>query len=153
VALDAASGKLKWYRQLVHHDIWDYDIPAGPNLIEVKHNGRKIPAIAQVTKMGLVFIFDRTSGEAIFGIEEKAVPQSEIPGEKTWPTQPFPVKPPPIAPLGMNRDQLAKVTPEHAAFCAEAWDANKVYNDGPYTPLGADGTTLWFPSTIGGPNW
>ncbi len=153
LALDAATGKLKWYRQLVHHDIWDYDVPAGPNLIDVTRSGRKIPAIAQVTKMGLVFIFDRITGEPVFGIEEHPVPQSEIPGEQTWPTQPFPKKPQPIAPMSITRDQLSKVTPEHEAFCAEAWDKNKVYNDGPYTPLGADGTTLWFPSTIGGPNW
>jgi quinoprotein glucose dehydrogenase len=153
VALDAATGKLKWYRQLVHHDIWDYDIPAGPNLLDVRRNGRKIPAIAQVTKMGLVFIFDRLTGEPIFGIEERKVPQSEIPTEQTWPTQPFPLKPAPIAPMSITREQLSKVTPEHAAFCAGVWDANKVYNDGPYTPLGADGTTLWLPSTIGGPNW
>jgi quinoprotein glucose dehydrogenase len=153
VALDAATGKLKWYRQLVHHDIWDYDIPAGPNLIEVTKNGRRIPAIAQITKMGLVFIFDRVTGEPLFGMEERKVPQSEIPGEKTWPTQPFPVKPVALGRMAITRDQLSKVTPEHQVFCADTWDKNKVYNDGPYTPLGSNGTTLWFPSTIGGPNW
>lgn len=153
VALDAATGKLKWYQQLVHHDIWDYDIPAGPNLIEITKNGRKIPAIAQVTKMGLVFIFNRLTGEPIFGIEERKVPQTETPGEQTWPTQPFPLKPPPIARMTITRDQLSKITPEHEAFCADLWDKNKVYNDGPYTPAGSNGLTLFFPSTIGGANW
>ena len=92
VALDAATGKLKWHQQLVHHDIWDYDVPAAPTLVDVKRNGRTTPAVAVMTKMSLVFIFDRVTGEPIFGIEERPVPQSGVPGEKTWPTQPFPAE-------------------------------------------------------------
>ena len=90
VALDANTGKLKWYQQLVHHDLWDFDLPAAPTLIDVRRNGRTIPAVAVITKMSLLFIFDRVTGEPIFGMEERPVPQSDVPGEATWPTQPFP---------------------------------------------------------------
>ncbi len=154
VALDAATGKLKWHRQLVHHDIWDYDVPAAPTLIDVKRNGRTTPAVAVMTKMALVFIFDRVTGEPIFGMEERPVPQSGVPGEQTWPTQPFPVKPPPLA---RNTFDPAKdfyaLTPDHAAYCKELWDHNAMYTKGPYTPPDVDGTMLTFPSTLGGGNW
>jgi len=154
VALDAATGKLKWHQQLVHHDIWDYDVPAAPTLIDVKRNGKTTPAVAVMTKMALVFIFDRVTGEPIFGVEERPVPQSSVPGEQTWPTQPFPVKPEPLA---RNTFDPAKdfyaLTPEHAAYCQQLWDDNAMYTKGPYTPPGADGTMLTFPSTLGGGNW
>ena len=81
----------------MHHDIWDYDVPAAPTLVDVKRNGKTTPAVAVMTKMSLVFIFDRVTGEPIFGMEERPVPQSSVPGEKTWPTQPFPLKPAPLA--------------------------------------------------------
>ena len=90
VALDAATGKRLWRVQLVHHDVWDYDLPAQPNLVTVRQNGRAIPAVAQVTTMGLVFLFDRVSGKPLFPIEERPAPQSEVPGEVTSPTQPAP---------------------------------------------------------------
>ena len=154
VALDAATGKLKWHQQLVHHDIWDYDVPAAPTLVDVKRNGRTIPAVAVVTKMALVFIFDRVTGEPIFGLEERPVPQTNVPGEATWPTQPFPLKPPPIA---RNTFDPAKdfyaLTPEHASYCKELWDTNAMYTKGPYTPPGVEGTMVTFPSTVGGGNW
>ena len=154
VALDAATGTLKWHQQLVHHDIWDYDVPAAPTLIDVKRNGKTTPAVAVMTKMALVFIFDRVTGEPIFGVEERPVPQSSVPGEKTWPTQPFPLKP---APLARNTFDPAKdfysLTPEHAAYCKELWDKNAMYTKGPYTPPDVDGTMLTFPSTLGGGNW
>jgi quinoprotein glucose dehydrogenase len=154
VALDAATGKLKWHQQLVHHDIWDYDVPAAPVLVDVKRNGKTTPAVAVMTKMALVFIFDRVTGEPIFGVEERPVPQSGVPGEKTWPTQPFPVKP---APLARNTFDPAKdfynLTPEHATYCKELWDNNAMYTKGPYTPPDVDGTMLTFPSTLGGGNW
>jgi len=138
----------------VHHDIWDYDVPAAPTLVEVKRNGRAIPAVAVMTKMALLFLFDRVTGEPIFGVEERPVPQSSVPGEATWPTQPFPVKP---APLARNTFDPAKdfytLTPEHAAYCKELWDTNAMYTKGPYTPPGVDGTMLTFPSTVGGGNW
>jgi quinoprotein glucose dehydrogenase len=87
IALDANTGRLKWFRPLVHHDIWDWDLPAAPTLIEVTRNGRKIAAVAEITKMSTLFIFDRVTGEPLFGLEERPVPQSDVPGEATWPTQ------------------------------------------------------------------
>ena len=96
VALDAATGKLKWYQQLVHHDLWDFDPAAAPILFEPR-NGRTVPAVAQITKMGILFAFDRVTGKPLYGMEERPVPQTTVPGEKTSPTQPFPLKPPPLS--------------------------------------------------------
>jgi quinoprotein glucose dehydrogenase len=93
IALDAATGKLVWYQQLVHHDIWDFDSAATPALIDITRNDQKIPAVVQMTKLGFVFVFDRTNGKPVFGLEERPVPKSEVPGEVTSPTQPFPLKP------------------------------------------------------------
>ena len=114
VAIDIATGKLKWHQQLVHHDIWDYDLAAAPTLVEVNRGGTRIPGVAQINKMGLLFIFDRANGTPIFGMEERPVPQSRVPGEKTSPTQPFPVKPPPLARNTMKKADLPKgISPEH----------------------------------------
>jgi quinoprotein glucose dehydrogenase len=154
VALDAATGKLKWHQQLVHHDIWDWDLPAAPTLIEVTRNGRKIPAVAQMTKMSTLFIFDRVTGEPIFGMEERPVPQSDVPGEATSPTQPFPLLPPPLARTTFDpAKDLYSLTPEHAAYCKELWTTHKMYTKGIFTPAGLDGTMVMFPSTLGGGNW
>lgn len=153
VALEAATGKLKWYQQLVHHDLWDYDLAAAPVLIDVRRNGRTIPAVAQITKMGLLFIFDRVTGRPIFGMEERAVPQSSVPGESTSPTQPFPVMPPPLARDTFQKAEMYNLTPEHAAFCEALWDRNKMFTGGPFTPLPVEGNALLFPSTLGGGNW
>jgi len=153
VALDALTGKMKWFRQLVHHDIWDYDIAAPPALIDVRRNGRTIPAVAQQTKMALLFIFNRETGEPIFGIEERPVPQTTAPGEWTSPTQPFPVKPPPLARNTLTRAQLAKVTPEHQAFCEALWDKYKLSDAVPYQPWKVNQDVLVFPGAQGGGNW
>jgi quinoprotein glucose dehydrogenase len=153
VALDAATGKMKWFRQLVHHDIWDYDIAAPPALIEVRRNGQVIPAVAQQTKMALLFIFHRETGEPIFGMEERPVPQTNAPGEWTSPTQPFPVKPPPLARNSITRAELSKVTPEHQAFCEALWDKYKLSDSGPYTPWRVDQDIVVFPGAQGGGNW
>jgi type 1 glutamine amidotransferase/outer membrane protein assembly factor BamB len=154
VALDANTGRLKWFQQLVHHDLWDFDLPAAPTLIDVKRNDRTIPAVAVVTKMSFLFIFDRVTGEPIFGMEERPVPKSNVPGEASWPTQPFPVKP---APLGRVDFDPAKdfnaLTPDHLDYCKDLWDKNQMYTKGPFTPPGTDGTMVTFPSTIGGGNW
>jgi len=154
VALDANTGGLKWFQQLVHHDLWDFDLPAAPALIDVKRNGRTIPAVAVMTKMSLLFIFDRVTGEPIFGVEERPVPKSSVPGEASWPTQPFPTKP---APLGRITFDPAKdfnaLTPDHLAYCKDLWEKNGMYTNGPYTPPGTEGTMVNFPSTIGGGNW
>ncbi|HSE21024.1 MAG TPA: pyrroloquinoline quinone-dependent dehydrogenase [Pyrinomonadaceae bacterium] len=150
VALSAATGKLVWYFQMVHHDLWDYDLPAQPSLITLKRNGRSIPAVVQVTKMGFVFVLDRRNGKRLFPVEERPVPQSEVPGEETWPTQPFPVKPPALARQSMTRDEISKVSTESERYCTELFD--KLTNRGPYTPAGL-GPTLMFPGYHGGGNW
>ena len=150
VALDALTGKLRWYYQIVHHDIFDYDVAAPPTLIEVKRNGRTIPAVAQITKMGLLFILDRVTGNPVFGVEERPVPKSDVPGEESWPTQPFPLKPPPLARMSLTADDITTRTPEAHKFCSE-WFA-RLRHQGPYTPFGM-APTLVMPGTMGGGNW
>jgi quinoprotein glucose dehydrogenase len=153
-ALDTNTGRVVWSRQLVHHDIWDFDIPAAPTLIDVRRNGRTVPAVAVLTKMSLLFIFDRVTGEPLFGMEERPVPQSDVPGEATWPTQPFPLKPEPLSRIDFDPAQdFYALTPEHAAFCKELWSSNGMYTKGPYTPPGLTGYMVTFPSTLGGGNW
>jgi quinate dehydrogenase (quinone) len=154
IALDATTGALKWFHQLVHHDIWDWDLPAAPTLIEVTRKGRRIPAVALLTKMSTLFIFNRVTGEPVFGLEEIPVPQSDVPGEATWPTQPFPVKPPPLARTTFDpAKDMYTLTPEHASYCRDLWKNHKMYTKGIYTPPGVDGTMVMFPSTLGGGNW
>src|SRR6185295_2449292 len=136
VALQASTGKLAWYFQMVHHDLWDYDMPAQPALITVRRNGKSVPAVAQVTKMGFVFIFDRLTGKPLFPVEERPVPQSDVPGEEPWPTQPVPVRPPPIARLGMTLDEVTSVTPESRAECLKILEGAKL--GGLYQPAGLD---------------
>ncbi len=143
VALDAATGKLRWYFQLVHHDIFDYDVDAPPALIEVTRGGRKIPAVAETTKMGLLFILDRLTGKPVFGVEERPVPQSDVPGEAAWPTQPFPLKPPPLARMTVTRDEVRE--PCRAQF-------DELAHKGPFQPFGTK-ISLRFPGTMGGGNW
>ena len=135
VALDGMTGRMKWFQQLMHHDIWDYDIAAAPVLIDVRRNGQVIPAVAQTTKMALMFIFNRETGEPIFGMEDRPVPQTNVPGEWTSPTQPFPIKPEPLARNSFTRAELAKVTPEHQAFCENLWDSNGLKDTVPYQPV------------------
>ena len=153
VALDAVSGKVKWFHQLVHHDLWDYDLAAPPALVDVVRDGKKIPAVAQITKMSLLFVFDRVTGEPIFGLEERPVAASKVPGEASSPTQPFPLKPAPLARMTFEPDDLYDLTPEHAAFCRNLFGSNHMSTQGPYTPMPLDGNGLTFPSTLGGGNW
>jgi quinoprotein glucose dehydrogenase len=150
VALDALTGKLLWYYQLVHHDLFDYDVAAPPALIEIKRNGRTIPAVAQITKMGLLFILDRMTGKPVFGVEERPVPKSDVPGEESWPTQPFPLKPPPLARMSLTPEDITTRTPEAHQFCSE-WLSRLRYR-GPFTPFGLS-PTLLMPGTMGGGNW
>ena len=154
VALDAVTGQLKWYQQLIHHDLWDFDLPAAPVLIDVRKDGKTIPAVAVLTKVATLFIFNRETGEPVFGMEERPVPPSDTPGEQAWPTQPFPLKP---APLGRIDFDPAKdfydLTPEHEAFCKALWKEHAMYTKGPFTPPGPNGTMVTFPSTLGGGNW
>jgi quinoprotein glucose dehydrogenase len=150
VCLDAATGKRKWHYQLVHHGLWDYDLPGPPELATIHVNGKKIDAVAQLTKPGWAFVFDRVSGKPVWPIEERAVPASTVPGEHAWPTQPFPTKPPAFEQQGVTLDDAFDLTPE---LKAEAQEAMKKYRIGPiFTPPSLEGT-LMRPGTIGGGNW
>jgi quinoprotein glucose dehydrogenase len=116
-------------------------------------NGRTIPAVAEITKMGLMFVLDRTTGEPVWGIEERPVPQTTAPGEKTAPTQPFPVKPPPLARNSMTKAELATITPEHEASCKALWDKYKLQDSAPYQPWNDKQDIVLFPGAVGGGNW
>ncbi len=151
VALDAATGRLIWYYQMVHHDIWDYDVGAPPALITVRRDGQDIPAVAQVTKMGFVFILDRLTGKPLFPVAERPVAQSRVPGEATWPTQPFPLRPPPLSRISVTLDDLTTVTPESRKYCLDNFGAS--LPGGVYTPWGPAKITVEMPGTLGGGNW
>ena len=151
VALNAETGKLIWYFQMVHHDLWDYDPPAQPTLITLRRDGREVAAVAQVTKMGLVFVLDRLTGKPLFPVEERPVPQSKVPGEAASPTQPFPLKPSPLSRHAVTRQEISNVTPESNKYCAELFDS-AVAGRGLYTPTGLE-TTIIFPGTLGGATW
>jgi quinoprotein glucose dehydrogenase len=153
LALDAATGKLKWFHQLVHHDVWDFDLPTPPILINVHKDGRDIPAVLQTGKMSYVYIFDRVTGEPLFGMEERPVKRSDDPNDQAWPTQPFPLKPGPIARVGMSKDDINKMTPEIEKFCTDFWDNNHMEASGPYARALKTAGIETFPSTLGGPNW
>jgi glucose dehydrogenase len=162
VAVDANTGKYKWHFQVVHHDLWDTDLPAAPSLFDVTKDGKRIPALAVISKNALMFILDRTNGKPIFGVEERPVPKGEVPGEWYSPTQPFPVKPPPLARQSFSKSDMVTAddtTPEHAQACQELWEkAGGYYNAGPFTPFlfhqeGAPPkSSIQFPGN-GGPNW
>lgn len=126
VALDCATGKRKWHFQTIHHDIWDYDLPAQPVLAEVRRDGRTVLAVAQIAKTGFVFLLDRRTGAPLFPVEERPVPRSAIPGEETWPTQPFPAKPPPFARQSMSADDVTTVLAESRRECLEMLEGAKV---------------------------
>ena len=150
VALEAATGRRLWHFQTVRHNIWDWDLPAQPSLITVDRGGQPLDAVAQVTKTGFTFLFDRVSGRPLFSIEEKAFPPSEVPGEQAWPTQPVPVKPPPFARQSMAAEELTSVTPESRSFCAELIEGARLGSI--FTPIGLKPTII-FPGTNGGANW
>jgi len=152
VALDAATGRLRWHHQLVHHDIWDYDLPAPPALVTIRRGGRDIPAVVALTKSGLMFLFDRSTGEPLFPIEERPMPASHVPGEETWPTQPYPVKPAPLSRhTAITAADLTDVTPESRAFCSKLF-AQFALSGGAYTPSDT-ALVLWYPGTLGGATW
>ena len=150
VAVDARNGKRIWHYQMVHHDLWDWDLPAQPLLINVKRNGKDIPAVAQITKMGFVFVFNRVTGAPLFDIEERRFPNSEVPGEEAWPTQPVPVKPSSVARQTFSIEEVTDVTPESRAECLEIINDARI--GGFFEPQGLEHTIL-FPGTNGGPNW
>src|SRR4051812_45304965 len=151
VAADANTGKYLWHFQMVHHDIWDGDAAAPPVLFDVKRNGKTIPAVAMMSKNGLVFIVDRVSGTPIFGVEERPVPQSDVPGEHTAKTQPFPVKPAPLSRMTFSAADIATVTPELQAACSKLIAG--VQLGGPYLPVAYNRLRLALPGNHGGVNW
>jgi glucose dehydrogenase len=163
VAVDVLTGKYKWHFQTIHHDLWDHDPPAPPGLFDIVRNGRTIPALAVTTKSGYMYILNRENGRPIFGVEERPVPKSDVPGELAFPTQPFPVKPPALARAGYRPEDLvtaADTTPEHVKACEELIEKNGgVHNAGPFTPwrYRAEGappaSSLVFPGGLGGANW
>jgi len=150
VALQASTGRLVWYFQMVHHDLWDYDLPAQPTLITLRRNGEAIPAVAQVTKMGFVFIFDRVTGKPLFPVEERPVPASNVPGEAAWATQPFPSKPPALVRQELTENDITTVTLESNRYCAKLF--HSLETRGMYTPYGRK-QTLVVPGTLGGATW
>jgi quinoprotein glucose dehydrogenase len=156
VALDVKTGKRKWHYQVVHHDVWDWDLACAPMLFDLMVNGRTVKAIAQPTKQAFLFVFNRETGEPIWPIEERPVPQSDVPKERTSPTQPFPTKPAPFDRQGITENDLLDLTP---ALKAEAIEVAGRYKMGPiFTPpvvSSLDGplATLQLPSEVGGANW
>jgi quinoprotein glucose dehydrogenase len=151
VCLEAATGKVKWYFQTVHHGLWDWDNPAPPNLMTITVNGQRIDAVAQVTKQGFTFVFDRVSGKPVWPIEERPVPtESDVPGEQPYATQPFPTKPPAFVDQGVTLEDANNLTPEIRAMAQEQM---RKFRIGPmFTPPSLEGT-LQRPSQAGGANW
>jgi quinoprotein glucose dehydrogenase len=158
VAVRCATGERVWHYQIVHHDLWDYDLPAAPLLADITVNGRRIRAVVQVTKQAFAFVFDRINGQPVWPIEERPVPASDTPGERTSPTQPFPTRPPPFDRQGVTLDDLIDFTP---ALRAEALELVKQYRIGPmFTPPsvrgegpGATRGTIQLPGSVGGADW
>jgi quinoprotein glucose dehydrogenase len=151
VAADANTGKYLWHFQVVHHDIWDADMTGAPLLLDVKQGGKVIPAVAAVNKVGLVFLLNRVTGKPIYGVEERPVPPSEVPLERTAKTQPFPLKPPPLARMRFEMKDVATVTPEIEAACRELLKGMVV--GGPYLPVTYNRLRVQFPGNHGGVNW
>ena len=163
VAVNILSGEYDWHFQTIHHDLWDHDPPAPPTLFDVNYNGETTPALAVTTKSGYLFVLNRENGEPIYGVTESSVPQSSVPGEETFPTQPIPLKPGPMARVRYMPADLVTAqdtNEEHANACLElVRSLGSITNNGPYTPwtYRSDGTsnqtTLLFPGLSGGPNW
>lgn len=152
LALDARTGKRLWHFQMVHHDIWDYDDATAPKLLTVMHDGKRVDAVAQLSKQGFVWVFNRVTGEPLFPIEERPVPRTDMPGEETWPTQPFPLQPPPFARQKFTADDLNPFITdpqERSKFRDQILSAR---NEGLFTPPALRGT-IEMPGNNGGANW
>jgi len=149
VAIRASTGKVIWHFQVVHHDLWDYDVAAQPLLTTVRRDGRDVPAVVVNTKMGHVFVLHRDTGQPLFPIEERAVPKSDVPGEEASPTQPFPVLPPPLHPHSIAMDQVGVDASDRAA-CQQQMQALRY--EGIFTPPSLKGTII-YPGYAGGVNW
>jgi quinoprotein glucose dehydrogenase len=151
VALDARTGKRLWHFQTIHHDLWDYDLPTAPKLLTIRKDGKNVDIVVQPSKQGFVFVFDRVTGQPIWPIEERPVPQSDVPGEKTWPTQPFPTLPPPFARQSFTEKDINPFLPaEEQAKLREQLRSYR--NEGLYTPPSFQGS-IQLPGHNGGANW
>lgn len=150
VALRASTGALVWHFQTVHHDLWDYDVPAQPVLTTVVRDGAEVPAVVQATKMGHLFVLHRETGAPLFPVEERPVPASDVPGEEAWPSQPFPLLPPPLAAQRLRPEDAWGLTPWDRGRCRAQIEALR--NEGIFTPPSLGGT-LMFPGNAGGSNW
>jgi quinoprotein glucose dehydrogenase len=150
LALDAATGSRIWHFQTVHHDIWDYDIPCPPNLVTVHHDGKRVDAVAQPTKLGHLFLLDRDTGQPLFPVEERPVPASDIPGEQSWPTQPFPLKPPAFAQQRLTAAEATDLTPDTRARVLERLASMRTGDI--FTPPGRQSTVM-LPQFNGGAEW
>jgi len=151
VALDARTGKRVWHFQAVHHDLWDRDFPSPPVLLTIDHEGKKLDVVAQTTKQGFIFVFDRATGKPVFPIEERPVPASVVPGERSAPTQPFPSLPAPFARQQLTEDLITRRTP--AAHEAALAQFRNMRSGGQFTPIGLDKPTVVFPGFDGGAEW
>ncbi|MBO9632230.1 MAG: pyrroloquinoline quinone-dependent dehydrogenase [Chitinophagaceae bacterium] len=150
VALDASTGKHIWHFQTIHHDLWDYDLPAPPNLVTLEKEGKLIDAVAQTSKVGFLYVLDRETGIPVFPIEEKPVPASDVPGEKAWPTQPFPLRPKPYARHLLTENDLSDFSPDSRDSLLAQFRRSRY--DGLFTPPSLKGS-INFPGTIGGSEW
>ncbi len=150
LALDAKTGKRIWHFQTVHHDVWDRDLPSPPNLITVVHDGKEIDAVAQVTKSGFVFVFDRETGEPLFPIEERPVQQTDLEGEETWPTQPFPLKPPPFSGQSLTTENITDISKESHDYISGI--LNNVRTGEQFIPPSRQGSVI-YPGFDGGGEW
>ena len=150
VALRATTGEVRWAFQTVHHDLFDYDVPAQPTLVTVRRNGAEVPAVAQATKTGHLFLLDRETGKPLFPVEERPVPASDVPGEEAWPTQPFPTVPPPLVPQKLSPEDAWGLTFWDRSRCRER--IQNLRSEGIFTPPSLRGTIL-FPGDAGGTNW
>jgi quinoprotein glucose dehydrogenase len=152
LALDARTGKLIWYYQMVHHDIWDYDNTAAPKLFTLQHDGRQVNAVAQVGKTGFVWVFDRDTGKPLWPVEERPEPRSDMPGEQTWPTQPFPLKPPPFARQAFTVADLSPLITDPQELSKFRQEIEASRNQGLFTPPALT-DTMEMPGNSGGANW
>jgi quinoprotein glucose dehydrogenase len=153
VAADATTGKYLWHFQITHHDIWDNDAEAPPTLIDVRRGGKTIPAVAIESKNGMLFILDRVTGKPVYPVVEKAVPKSDVPGEMTSPTQPFPTVTEPLARMSITENEIADLTPDLHDFCTRLVQKNEMVLGDAYTPPTYQHPMVYFPGTLGGVNW
>jgi quinoprotein glucose dehydrogenase len=153
VAVDTRTGRYLWHFQLTHHDIWDLDMTATPTLIDVRKDGRTIPAVVAMNKAALMFMLDRETGKPIYDVEERPVPPSPLASEQAWPTQPFPSKPPQLARSSFDMSEIATVTPELTRTCKAMIDSVGARGSPTYGPLAAEYPTIHFPGAGGGVEW